>query len=54
MASIMKAVKKRNHTTVTGGRSEVITFRMMAMNPQREAVNMAYITPLRLSEPMVD
>ena len=43
-----KAVKKRNHTTVTGGISFTATFMAMARNPHKNAVKDAYIIPFPL------
>ena len=53
MESTRKAKKNLNQTTVTGGSSLVIIFRIMAMNPQRDAVKNAYNTPFLLSVPII-
>jgi hypothetical protein len=45
-------MKNLNQVTVTGGRSLVMTFSIMAMKPHSEAVKTAYMTPFLLSEPI--
>lgn len=49
MVRSKKAVVNLNQTTVTGDRSVTATFKAMARNPHREAVNAAYSIPLELS-----
>ena len=49
MARSKKAVVNLNQTTVTGDRSVTATFKAIARNPHREAVNIAYSIPLELS-----